>query len=123
MPLIAPNIVFVPPPVPPEPKQKSIVVGGGDWRDQIAKQIEQRVMDTPQEEVTLPNPQQITVSGNDWRNQLSKQIEVDRSVVLNNDSIEPPVIPKPKKNRKKSEKLIEYKDSPFLNDMLSINKE
>lgn len=70
-----------------------------------------------------PKQQSIVVSGSDWRNQISKQIDVSNTVVVINDAVEPPATPKPKNSRKKSEKLIEYRDSPFLNDMLSINKE
>lgn len=124
MPLIASNVVIVPPPIKPEPKEQSIVVGGSNWRDQLSKQIEQRVVDLPpKEEAVVTTHRQIIVGGGNWRDQLNKQIELNEPLEVIAVAVEPPDVPKPKKSRKKSEKLIEYKESSFMSDMLSINKE
>jgi hypothetical protein len=124
MPLIASNIVFAPPPAQPEVKQQ-IVISGSDWKTQLSIQLEQIVNDVKPDQVALPTPQvkqQIIVKGGDWRNQIFNQLEEVHPEIVSVEIVEPPA-PKPKKTKKKSEKLIEYKQSSFMADMLSDHKE
>lgn len=71
--------------------------------------------------------QRIVISGADWKKLLSNQLEMEKqnnvSAESGSDNIIEPPAPKPKKVRKKSEKLVEYKESSFMSDMLSDHKE
>jgi len=66
--------------------------------------------------------QRIVVNGGDWRNQIFNQLEEVQPERVSVEVVEPPA-PKSKKTRKKSEELIEYKESSFMADMLSDHKE
>jgi hypothetical protein len=84
----------------------------------IAPQQEEVVFTKKETEISVENGP-FVITGSDWRSQIDKIIENNHKPT--SPVVSEPVIMKPR--NKKSTVLVEYRQSLFINDMLSIDEQ